>query len=63
MDPVLELHRIYYDISHPAGYSSVNKLTKAMNGKISKTDVSKWLQSQETYTLHKPVIKKLIVAS
>lgn len=58
MDPVLELHRIYYDISHPAGYSSVNKLTKAMNGKISKADVSKWLQSQETYTLHKPVIKK-----
>lgn len=57
MEPILKLHQIYYDISHPAGYSSVNTLTKAMNGKLTKTDVERWLQSQETYTLHKPVQK------
>lgn len=55
MEPLLEINKIYYDISHPAGYSSINKLSKEMSGKMNKTEVKKWLQSQETYTLHKPV--------
>lgn len=60
MDTVLvELNKIYYDPSNPAGYSSIQKLTNAMKGKIKKDDVKKWLQSQETYTLHKPARKKI----
>lgn len=58
MDPLLEINNIYYDVSHPAGYSSIDKLSKAMNGKMNKKEVKTWLQSQETYTLHKPVQRK-----
>lgn len=52
------LNEIYYDVSHPAGYSSVNKLVSAMKGKMNEKHVKQWLQSQETYTLHKPVHRK-----
>lgn len=58
MDSLLEINNIYYNPSHPAGYASVNKLAKAMKGKMNRDDVIKWLQSQETYTLHKPIHKK-----
>lgn len=52
------INRIYYDVSHPAGYSSVNKLADAMKGEMDEKEVKKWLQSQETYTLHKPVNRR-----
>lgn len=55
MEPLLEINSIYYDPSHPAGFGSIDKLAKAMKGKMRRDDVKDWLQSQETYTLHKPV--------
>lgn len=55
MEPLLDINRIYYDVSNPAGYSSIDKLTKAMHGRMNKDEVATWLRSQETYTLHKPV--------
>lgn len=58
MDSVLEIHDIYYDAAHPAGYGSLNKLSEAMKHKMSKEETKNWLQSQETYTLHKPVQHK-----
>lgn len=58
MDTLLENHNIYYDASHPAGCSSIDKLAKAMRGKMTKNEVKEWLQPQETYTLYKPVHKK-----
>lgn len=58
MDPLLEIKNIYYDVSNPAGYSSLNKLSEAMKSKMTKEDTKKWLESQETYTLHKPVQRR-----
>ncbi|KAG6438937.1 hypothetical protein O3G_MSEX000345 [Manduca sexta] len=58
MDPLLKLNQIYYDVSHPAGYSCIDKLSRAMKGKMKKDDVKNWLRTQETYTLHKPVHRK-----
>lgn len=55
MDSVLEINDIYYDISHPAGYGSLNQLTEAMKNRMTRKEVKNWLESQETYTLHKPV--------
>lgn len=55
MDSLLEINNIYYNPSHPAGYASFDKLARAMKGKMNREDVKRWLQSQETYTLHKPV--------
>lgn len=50
------LKTIYYDESHPAGFSSVKKLVEASN--LSYSQVRKWLKSQPTYTLHKRAKKK-----
>lgn len=58
MDPLLDIHKIYYDVSHPAGYSSLGKLSAAMKNTLSKEETKKWLESQDTYTLHKPIHRK-----
>jgi Integrase core domain len=51
------LSKIYYDLNHPAGFSTVDKLWKATNKRIPKRNVLEWLQSQDAYTLHKPARK------
>lgn len=55
------LREIYYDPSQPSGYGSVKTLYLAARKKglkITMDGVKKWLQSQDTYTLHKPVRKR-----
>jgi hypothetical protein len=49
---------IYYNPTDPSGYSSANKLRASLPGaSVKKT--KEWLQTQDTYTLHKPARKKL----
>ena len=50
------LKAIYYDPSHPAGYSGASVLARAA-GTDLKT-AQKWLQSQTTYSLHKPARRR-----
>lgn len=50
--------RIYYNLNHPLAYSgSVKLLSKALGLKNQK-ETKKWLETQPTYTLHKPVKRK-----
>lgn len=58
MESVLDISDIYYDVSNPAGYGSIDKLTRALKGKMNRNQIKKWLEAQETYTLHKPVHRK-----
>ena len=54
-----ELRDIYYDPSK--GYQSVEKLyqkAKADGVKVSRRLVKEWLETQDTYTRFKPVIRK-----
>ena len=51
------MDKVYYDSKHPAGFGSEAKLVKA--GKSNKKDVQKCLSGQNTYSLHKPVRKRL----
>lgn len=51
------LKKIYYDPKNPGGFGGVQavyRAAKSTNNKIQQKDVQKWLQGQETYTLHKP---------
>jgi hypothetical protein len=48
-----ELSTYFYDASKPGSYSSVEALWKACNKKYPKHKIRKWLESQDTYTLHK----------
>ena len=51
-----KLRKIYYNVNHPAGFSSVQKLAKATG--LSQKTVNAWLQKQATYTLHRQARKK-----
>jgi hypothetical protein len=50
------LRKIYYNPSHPASFSSLQKLfeeAKKKSPNIKIKDVSNWLKGQNTYTLHR----------
>lgn len=49
-----ELSKIYYDTSHPASFSNVNKLWLATHKNIPKRVITEWLMAQDTYTRHRP---------
>lgn len=53
------LHNIYYDPSHSGSFGGVEKLYRAVRkeGKyvLSKTKIKKWLESQETFGLHRQI--------
>ena len=50
------MERLYYDPNEPASYSGVAPLARAV--KASKRKVRDWLQTQDTYTLHRPARKR-----
>lgn len=51
------LQLIYFDSSHPTAYSSGDNLygwvKEEGKYKIPRTEIKKWLQSQEAYSVHK----------
>ena len=53
------LEKNYFDQSHPGSFRGANKLHKAIKdeGKymISLSKVKRWLQNQESFSLHKPL--------
>lgn len=51
------LEKTYYDPKHPAGFGGAVKLKKFLNKKVKRDDIDKWLQKNDSYTLHKPVRK------
>lgn len=52
------LKDIYYDPLNPASFSGPDKLFQYVKKRgrydISKYKIRKWLQSQETYSMHRP---------
>ena len=55
------LTSIYYDVKHPASFSSPTKLYRAAAAEgmyYSYQQIKHWLSKQEPYTLHKPVNRK-----
>ena len=50
------LENIFHDPAHPASYSNVRYLTRAvLDRRIAKKNILPWLESQDSYTLHRPV--------
>lgn len=53
------LAQLYYNPSHPAGFSGASNLKEAVKNKqYEEKAVDEWLQSQDTYTLHRPARKR-----
>ena len=47
----------YYSVRDPGSYGGVQALARSSGGVKTKT-IKKWLESQDTYTLHKPIKRK-----
>ena len=55
------LHDLYYNVKSPVCFSGVQKLfSHAKNKGIKLKDVKKFLEQQDTYTLHKPIRRKFV---
>lgn len=56
------LEKIYYDPKHPASFTGLDKLYRAVRkeGKyvLGKAKIRAWLTKQEAYTVHRGVIRK-----
>ncbi|XP_024867743.1 uncharacterized protein LOC112451997 [Temnothorax curvispinosus] len=48
-----ELEKFYYDPRHYAGYSATDNLTRAAKPNFSRNKVTRWLETQDAYTLHR----------
>jgi transposase InsO family protein len=56
------LEKLYYSLDEPSALSGINRLYTAarkLHPQLQRTDVEKWLEKQDTYTLHKPARRKL----
>lgn len=49
------LAKIYYDPGNPASFSRAQHLIKAVNQRVNKKKIIPWLETQDSYTMHRPV--------
>lgn len=54
----MTLEKFYHDPAHYAGYSAVDNLARAAKPNFTRNDVVRWLESQDAYTLHRPLRRK-----
>ena len=55
------LKTIYFDPAHPASFSSLDALYRAVRDQdIKRKEVQEWLEKQTVYTLHKKVNRKTV---
>lgn len=53
-----ELKKLYRNPKLPGSFGGVNALQRSLKGKIKTKDIKSWLQTKESYTLHKPLRHK-----
>ncbi|XP_064622575.1 uncharacterized protein LOC135484818 [Lineus longissimus] len=52
------LKRTYYDPGHAGSFGGIDALKRAVGSKVSTGAIKKWLRTQDTYTLHKPIRRR-----
>jgi hypothetical protein len=52
------LTQTYQNPEHPASYGGINALQRVLKGRVKGKDIKKWLQTKDSYTLHKPLRHK-----
>lgn len=52
------LNQTYRDPQHPASFGGVSALQHVLKGRVKVKDIKKWLQTKDSYTLHKPLRHK-----
>ena len=56
MTKLTTMEEIYYDPQNPSSFGGVARLAKAANSSVAAT--KQWMESQPTYTIHKPARKR-----
>ena len=54
-DCLTHLKRFYEDVNHPLYLSGITKIYEYYNGTLPVEDIEKFLQTKDTYTLHRQV--------
>ena len=54
-----KIETLYYTIDKPGSFSGVHSFLKNLKSKVDREELKKWLEKQESYTLHKPKLKKI----
>ena len=52
------LRQMYQKPDQPASFGGVNALHRALKGRVKVKKIQKWLQTKDSYTLHKPLRHK-----
>ncbi|GFT24568.1 putative uncharacterized transposon-derived protein F54H12.3 [Trichonephila clavipes] len=55
----MEWKNIYRVPEHAGSFGGIDAVHRSLKGKVSRKDIKNWLQTKESYTLHKPVRKKI----
>lgn len=53
-----QLAEIYFDPTHPAGFSGASNLINFMKRQYKPEEIKKWISSQDAYTMHKTIRKR-----
>ena len=54
------LNQMYRKPENPASFGGVNALHRALKGRVKVKNIQKWLQTKNSYTLHKPLRHKFL---
>ncbi|GFT35665.1 uncharacterized transposon-derived protein F54H12.3 [Trichonephila clavipes] len=54
----MSIEPVYKNPENPASFGGVNALYRALDNRVKTKDIKQWLETKETYTLHKPARRR-----
>ncbi|GFT13091.1 uncharacterized transposon-derived protein F54H12.3 [Trichonephila clavipes] len=54
----MSIEPIYKNSENPASFGGVNALYRALDNRVKTKDIKQWLETKESYTLHKPARRR-----
>ncbi|GFY65701.1 uncharacterized transposon-derived protein F54H12.3 [Trichonephila inaurata madagascariensis] len=54
----MSIEPIYKNPENPASFGGVNALYRALDNRVKTKDIKQWLETKDSYTLHKPARRR-----
>ncbi|GFX72116.1 putative uncharacterized transposon-derived protein F54H12.3 [Trichonephila clavipes] len=54
----MSIEPVYKNPENPASFGGVNALYRALDNRVKTKDIKQWLETKESYTLHKPARRR-----
>ncbi|GFX19465.1 uncharacterized transposon-derived protein F54H12.3 [Trichonephila clavipes] len=55
---LMSIEPVYKNHENPASFGGVNALYRALDNRVKTKDIKQWLETKESYTLHKPARRR-----